>query len=297
PLPRPGPPVISEPRVTEVEPTTAVLRAVVDPKQLDTTYQFQWITEAAFKSDGNSFGAGTASAPVTPADLGSVSREDHVQAAISGLSTRTAYRWRLVAINGQGESSPEGAFETPPPVSIRGLNTQAVAPEEVLLKAELDNNNSLQTGHYAICIGPEVSRYTRCVEGLLSAGSGEFKKIEAKFTGLTPNTTYHYRLTVENEYTSTGHPEETPDAAFTTEETISEEDASEGCANALLREENDSLALLDCRAYEQVSPVFKGGAGVGAMGIELSPGGDGAAFRSLGVFAGTTASQVVNPYF
>src|SRR4029077_16791711 len=115
PLPRPGPPVISEPRVTQVEPTTAVLRAVVDPKQLDTTYQFQWITEAAFKSDGNSFGAGTASAPVTPADLGSVSREDHVQAAISGLSTRTAYRWRLVAINGQGESSPEGAFETPPP--------------------------------------------------------------------------------------------------------------------------------------------------------------------------------------
>jgi hypothetical protein len=61
-----------------------------------------------------------------------------------------------------------------------------------------------------------------------------------------------------------------------------------GCPNEQLRAETDSTRLPDCRAYEMVSPLFKGGYGV--QGIEaVALNGEGVAYYSPGTFAGQPA--------
>ena len=85
------------------------------------------------------------------------------------------------------------------------------------------------------------------------------------FTGLKPNTEYHYQIEVENGYGS--YP--TPDQTFTTEISTAEERAAEDCPingtvhgepSSTIREENESQRLPDCRAYEQVGERYKGAA-------------------------------------
>ncbi|HWY18773.1 MAG TPA: hypothetical protein VNY27_08700 [Solirubrobacteraceae bacterium] len=62
-----------------------------------------------------------------------------------------------------------------------------------------------------------------------------------------------------------------------------------GCPNEQVRVEQASTRLPDCRAYEMVSPVYKGGYGANAI-AGVAPDGEGAAFSSQGAFAGAPAS-------
>jgi hypothetical protein len=295
PLPRPGPPAVTALRLTDLEPETATLHAVVNPEQFDTGYRLQYIAEARLRrneEEGHEAFAGAESTALT--DLGPISREDPVSAPISSLSAATAYRWRVLATNSEGTTEPEGKFETLPDVSVRDFTTQTVAPEEVLLKAELNNNNSLGAGHYEICIGADAGSYTKgCSEGTLKAGGGEFEKFEASFANLEPNTPYHYRLTAHNSYGEV----KTVDAEFTTEPSAAEEGAAEAaaCDNVTLRQEDDSTTLPDCRAYEQVSPAYKAGYPVGETNA-LAPDGERDYFTAVGSFAGSNQNRLVGFY-
>jgi hypothetical protein len=320
PLPQAGAPLVEAEEAEGIEPETANLRAIVNPREFDTTYQFQWISEKRCKENetaGHECFQGAEAAPKPPADLGSVWREDPVQAAISALTPATSYRWRVLAENhcngpspaGPCITSPEATFETLPAVSVRDFTTQLVAPEEVTIKAEADNNNSLQAGHWKLCLGAaagaEPGAYSLgCKEGELRAGSSSFEAIKATFTGLTPNTEYHYRLFVENFYTQPGHPEESVDQTLTTEPSAAEERQAEDCpqngsvhgatGGSALREENNSTALPDCRAYEQVSPRDKKGGE--AIGPALAASGEAVASHSFTDFGETASDPLLAEY-
>jgi hypothetical protein len=107
----------------------ARLSGDVDPLGADTSYQFQYIPEARFEADGESF-AGAAGVPVAPADIGSGGEAGDLTEAVSelagGLEPATTYRFRLVASNDAGVSEGEAAggggevahtFTTEPAVS------------------------------------------------------------------------------------------------------------------------------------------------------------------------------------
>jgi hypothetical protein len=274
PLPAPSAPLVTEQHLTDLEPTTATLHAVVNPAEFDTTYHFEYTT-TDFANCGQPANPNCLTTPEH--DLGSIFHQYPVQAAISGLTTSTAYKWRVVATSSAGTTAPEEEFKALPPVTVQEFTTQTVGPELVQLKARLNANNGTGT-EYAIHYGTDQSYASGSVHGTLSLGSESVKK-EATFTGLQPNTTYHYQLTAHNSYGEV----KTDDATFTTEETLAEQNAASPCPNAILREENGSLALPDCRAYEQVSPTFKNGFPVGGND-GLSPGGEAVLYGSTGAF-------------
>jgi hypothetical protein len=292
PLPEAGPPLVSEEEATNLQPKTATLHAIVNPREFDTHYHFEFITDANYKADGNEFGAGT-EPPTASVDLGPIFHQYPVQAPISGLTTNTLYHYRLVAestYNGHTTvDGPTESFETLPPVSVRNFTTQTVGPELVTLKAELNANG--ESSPYTICYGSAPGSYTEgCSSGTLPTGN-EFLAREATFRGLQPNTTYHYQLAADNENGEV----KTPDQAFTTELSAAEERAVEDCPNTILREENDSLALPDCRAYEQTTEPDKEG-GEAFPTASLAPGGERLFYLSEGVFAGAVANELAIPY-
>jgi hypothetical protein len=66
------------------------------------------------------------------------------------------------------------------------------------------------------------------------------------------------------------------------------------CPNAEQRAQNNSTGLADCRAYEMVSPAFKGGFDAAVRGFDDL--GSVASFSSTGGFADRTQTQSVNIY-
>jgi hypothetical protein len=123
----------------------ARLSGDVAPLGADTSYQFQYVTEARFEADGESF-AGAAVVPVAPADVGSGGEAGDLTEAVSelagGLEPATTYRFRLVASNDAGVSEGEAAgsggevartFTTEPAVSTglpEGRGYELVTPPD-----------------------------------------------------------------------------------------------------------------------------------------------------------------------
>jgi hypothetical protein len=89
--------------------TEATLRGEIQTAELETEYRFEYLTQAQFEEDGESFeGAQHTPELVLAAAKAPVS----VQAHLSGLEEGTAYRFRLVATNTAGMVEGEGSFTT-----------------------------------------------------------------------------------------------------------------------------------------------------------------------------------------
>ncbi|HYJ00369.1 MAG TPA: hypothetical protein VEX36_11940 [Thermoleophilaceae bacterium] len=71
--------------------------------------------------------------------------------------------------------------------------------------------------------------------------------------------------------------------------------ADDACANAALREQNNSTGLPDCRAYEMVSPTYKEGFVVEPAGFGFTDDGV-VSYQSFGTFAGNPQAILPIPY-
>ncbi len=121
-----GPPAIEATWVESVTATSASLRAEIDPGGQATHYRFEYLTEAAYLANGETF-AGAARAPsageATVPGAG-VAVFQH----LAGLAPATAYRYRVVATNSAMETATGPALflatEEPtnqfPPIDGRG---------------------------------------------------------------------------------------------------------------------------------------------------------------------------------
>jgi hypothetical protein len=114
-----APPTIEATWVTDVTPTSANLRARIDPEGLPTTYRFEYVTQAAFEVTGFS---GAALAPVSGssslgAGTGTISVVQHVEK----LSPTTTYRYRARANNGTIVLGQVRALTTEEPTSVFSL--------------------------------------------------------------------------------------------------------------------------------------------------------------------------------
>jgi hypothetical protein len=103
------PPQIVSTTVEGVTATGLVLRGSVNPNGVSTNYRFEYLTEAAYEANlasdppRESFAGATLSPSAAGRLVGAGSSPQPVVQSLSGLEPSTAYRYRLRAINIEGE--------------------------------------------------------------------------------------------------------------------------------------------------------------------------------------------------
>jgi hypothetical protein len=285
-LPAPGP-LPSEAHAEGVLPTEATLAATLNPEGHETTYRFQYLTEAAFEGQGDSFeGPATEETPIETLEEGGAPYEGFdgkpVSAPLKDLVPATAYRFRILAANSEGKTEAGGAFATRTAVGIEAQWASALSAHEATLNARLDPFGAearwwleYDTAPYAEGEPPHGASVPLPHPGL-PASFGEVPVVVA-LRGLAASTTYHYRFAAhdEREVREGGETVTRPFTTYAPGQSFTTQPAGLG------------FALPDGRAWEMVSPPDKHGgriAGFDQTGgqVQAAANGEALAYLSYG---------------
>lgn len=106
-----GPPKVESVSFGNASETEVELRASIEPSGLATEYIFEYITQLQYEEQGLSWdGAQNGGEGIVPAGNAPID----VAAAVTGLEPGALYRFRVKAVNAEGDSEGEGAFATYP---------------------------------------------------------------------------------------------------------------------------------------------------------------------------------------
>ena len=171
---------------SDVTQTGATLHAQINPNNQPTTYQFQYGT-------GINYTLGTV--PASPVGVGSGFGDQPESATLAELQPNTLYHYRVIATNASG--TREGVDHTlmtlpnPPAATTEGVS--ALGQSSATLNGTIDPQGA-QTSYYFEYSGPGTFSM---VSGEAGAGSGA-TAATAPVNGLSPKTTYKYRLIATN---------------------------------------------------------------------------------------------------
>jgi NHL repeat-containing protein len=198
---------------------------------------------------------------------------------ITGLVPETTYRFRAIASDGTHTAvGPTATFTTRAPFEFGDTYSTAVGTDTAILHGELNPLEVAATGYFEY-----VDDATFQVNGFadstqipdvsggdppLDFGDGEneiTRSIELK--GLASDTIYHFRLVAEDSFVAKAGPERT----FHTFALPDPPNVS--CPNQGFRDGLPSAPLPNCRAYEMVSPLAKGGADINEGSVPTCGGG------------------------
>jgi phosphodiesterase/alkaline phosphatase D-like protein len=206
------PPSATTGAASGVTNTTATIAGSVNPNGLDTSYHFEYGTTP-------SYGTST-----TAVDDGSGTGTDSVNAALSGLTQGTTYYYRLVATSVGGTTNgSQGTFTTTQPPTATTGSASSITATAAAIAGSVNPNGVDTTYHFEYGTTPSFGTSTTAVDD----GSGtSASTVQAGLTGLTPGTTYYYRLVATSVAGTT-------DGAQGTFATIQPPSASTGAASAI----------------------------------------------------------------
>jgi hypothetical protein len=186
--------------------------------------------------------------------------------------------------------------------SIVKTSFSAVGEDSVILSGEINPGERFSEYHFEYGSADCASNPCTSVpvpDASIPSGNKPVP-VSAEVTGLSPGTTYHFRLLAKNADAAGGV--QGPDKTFTT---FPVQPPFGACPNDFLRLENPMKALIeyssanlpDCRAYEQVSPTDKNGSNAtGTVSwVKASPSGDAFSFLTTSGMPGAEGSQVQFP--
>lgn len=193
-------PVVTLGSASSITSTTATLSGTVNPNGDATTYVFVYGTSSSadcthYSSSSTGGSAGSGTSPTPESD------------SISGLSPKTTYFFRLSASNGTGTtcSSTQGSFTTPDKPTVTLGSASSVTNTSATLSGSVNPNGAATTYvfHYGTSSSATCSGYSGSSTGG-SAGSGTGSTPESdSISGLSPKTTYFFRLAATNTYGTT----------------------------------------------------------------------------------------------
>ena len=210
--------------------------------------EFEYVDAADYNpSATNPYSAGHTAA-CTPADLGSATSDQSASADISSLTAGTTYHWRTVATNASGSTDgSDQTLPTNPALTIDSVSASNIISSSATLNALINPLGTDTTCEFEYGTDTSYSLGTLpCVPSDLGSGTSDVAASQ-QITGLSANTTYHYRVVATNSLggVSSG------DHTFIYDTT--------------------GQGLPDGRAYEMVSPVQKNGATLGETIFGLRP--------------------------
>jgi phosphodiesterase/alkaline phosphatase D-like protein len=170
---------------SSVTPTSATLRGTVTANGLSTTRWFEYGTTTGYgtKTSSTSAGSGTSASEVT--------------ASVKNLKPGTTYHYRLVAQNSSGKTfGGDKTFSTVGAPSAQTGAAQNVGPDAAALTGSLDTRGRSTTWRFDYGTSTSYGRSTSWKSAGSKSGS---QKVSMTLTGLTPATTYHYRLVAKSD--------------------------------------------------------------------------------------------------
>jgi hypothetical protein len=233
-------------------PTTAILKGAVDPDAANggteiTGCRFEWGMTTEYEHVVN---CETPALPLTePAT---------VETTITGLTPSKTYHFRLTANNTNGVPSNGGdvSFQASGPPEITNEAASEVFSDGARLNAQINPNGAETHYHFEWGTAPCSSNPCTSVPVSDTALREPVGTQTATYalTGLTPATTYYWRIVVKN----ANFPEVIgSDQQFKTFALTPP--SVDTCANALVRKQTGAALLPDCRAFELVSAADTGG--------------------------------------
>jgi hypothetical protein len=196
------PSAVSE-AASKITQTTATIAGVVNPNNVvnpnasgpdDTRYYFQYGTTSGYGLYGP--------APPPGEDAGTGVSPVSKEAALSGLEANTEYHYRLVAVNDEGKGIVTGADQKLVTLALppESLGPATLTPSGAVLAMTA---NRATGSSYIVEYGTETGVLPATAPippGEAAPGTPEV--LTTTLEGLTPNTTYHYRLAATNGFAS-----------------------------------------------------------------------------------------------
>jgi hypothetical protein len=182
-------PLVVSQTPTKITQTGSQLNGTVNPQGVAvSTCQFQYGTTTKYGQTANcaqTVGAGTSAVAVS--------------AAATGLTANTTYHYRLRAANANGAgATPDGTFQTlpNPPTVVTGTATSATQTGVTLNATVNPNSGNVTTCQFQYGTTTTYGKTAACAQ---TVGAGTTAvSVSAAITGLTANTTYHYRIIATN---------------------------------------------------------------------------------------------------
>jgi hypothetical protein len=259
-------PDVSTEAPSQVTPAGATLNGKLNPLEVALTdCHFDWGTSSAYGQ----------SAPCSPSagEIPADSSQHAVSAQLTNLAPDTTYHYRLQASNANGTSEGHDVAFTTAGAGIHAESVTDVAATSVTFSATIDPNNAPTSYYFQYASADTTSCGTSSCPSIpgppgqaIGAEAGDVEVHQHLQEGLTPGSTYHYRIVALSEVKAG----ETvaffgPDQTFTTQ----------GAG---------AFALPDGRAWEMVSPADKHGASLepigGATAIQSAAAGQAMSYMA-----------------
>jgi hypothetical protein len=208
-------PKASTEAATDFKPTSATLNGTVSADGgPQASCEFQYIAQADYQANQGAHLSGfqgASAAPCEPAGPFTGAGEEAVTATASGLDPETGYLFRLLAFNSNGvnESTAVLPFTTPPAVNLKTTEATNITKEGATLSGEVDPEGTGLNACFFEYVDQttfESSQFSAaqtkpCAESPASIGAGETAvPVHADVSGLTANTTYHFRVAAANAF-------------------------------------------------------------------------------------------------
>ena len=185
----PNPPTVVTKAATSVKSTTATATATVNPNSGEVSKcEFEYGTSISYGQ--------TASCAALP---GGGSSPVEVTAALSGLTANTTYHYRISATNAGGTSKgSDETFKTLPNAPAVVTKAATSIKQTTATATATVNPNSGEVSECKFEYGTSISYGSTASCASLPGSGSSPVEVTAALSGLTANTTYHYRISATN---------------------------------------------------------------------------------------------------
>lgn len=191
--------------VTSPGSTTATFNGTVNPNTYPTNYRFE------YSSNG---GVTWTNFPVVEASLPFTDNASHsVSQAATGLQPNTTYLVRLTAVNAavstlSGTTSTVAFSTSTAAPTIAETRAETVEETTAKLTASINPNSSPTTYHFEWGASTSYGNRVPLEFDPVAGSTGQAVKVSANLTGLSPDTTYHFRVVATNASGTTNGPDQ-----------------------------------------------------------------------------------------